>query len=194
MSRVTKRKGKMALKNVALCSSRPHLSTPASAPLAATDWRRREPKAKERSETGEGYWAHAAKEHSVSGCCSPQWLHPLGIPRAEQRETGQGCSAAAPAWSHQIARLYFQLLRQKSKQGWKDEGRVFSEQEPEREWCLPGQKLALGSKRTGPLSPPSESVREELGVVPGRAWFQFSEATREGGKEAQTHGTEGLRS
>lgn len=77
----------MALKNVVLCSSRPHLSTLASAPLAATDRRRKQPKAKERSETGEGYWTHAAKEHSVSGCCSPQWLHPLGIPRAEQRES-----------------------------------------------------------------------------------------------------------
>lgn len=64
----------------------------------------------------------------------------------------------------------------------------------QREWCLPGQKLALGSKRTEPLSPPNESVRAELGVAPGRARFQFREATREGGKEAQTHGTEGLRS
>lgn len=62
VSWVTKRKGKMALKNVALCSSHPHLSTLASAPGTATAWRRKQPKAKERSETGEGHWAERDKQ------------------------------------------------------------------------------------------------------------------------------------
>lgn len=121
VSRVTKRKGKMAFKNVALCSSHPHLSALASAPLAATDWRRKEPKAKERSENGE--------EMQTNSTCiwlqQPTVALSLGNPKGR---TGSDRAKLSCSGSHLVSSECLPLFltaQTKRKQGWRDEGRFF---------------------------------------------------------------------